>query len=131
MFPHDPSAPIRSCSPDPIFCRLLLPRQNFFPGSHSVISYPHAARAPADAEIFLLIRLSHKDGIKKVENTSALAFPLQASGTIRRQRQSGVRVNMQLIEVDIRFLRHELHFFSGRYISATSVTNICASMRSH
>ena len=31
VFPVDPSAPIRSCSADPIFCRLLLPRQNFFP----------------------------------------------------------------------------------------------------
>ena len=81
-----------------------------FPLGHLLPSPPHAARAPADAEIFLLIRLSHKDGIKKVENTSALAFPLQAVGMIRRQ--SGV--SMQLIEADVRFLRHELQSFLVR-----------------
>ena len=109
----------------------LLPRQNFY---HSVISPPTSARAPADAEIFLL-RLSHKDGIKKVENTSALAFPLQAEQT----KAKWGWVNMQLIEVDIRVLRHELHIFSSeqkgfsgrRCISPTSLTNICDSMRSH
>ena len=80
----------------------LLPRQNFSPPPLGR-SYP-----PADAEIFLL-RLSHKDGIKKVENTSALAFSLQTAGMIRRQ--SCCKVNMQLIEVDIRYLRHELQLF--------------------
>ena len=79
---------------DPIFCLKLLPRQNFY---HSVISPSAAARAPADAEIFLL-GLSHKDGIKKVENTSALAFSPPAEQT----KGERVRVNMQLIEVDTR-----------------------------
>ena len=108
----------------------LLSRPNFlpppssasklFPAPHSVISYPHAARAPADAEIFLLIRLSHKDGIKKVENTPALAFPLQTVGMIRRQRG----VSMHLIEVDIRFLRHELQTFLLRSKSLRPI-HIC------
>ena len=104
MFPLDPSTPIRICSVvvlDPIFYR---------PSSASKLFPPPLGRSypPADAEIFLL-RLSHKDGIKKVENTSALAFSLQTAGMIRRQ--SCCKVNMQLIEVDIRYLRHELQLF--------------------
>ena len=79
MFHMTPQPPYGSALPrveTQFFTAELLPRQNFY---HSVIpSCPHTpARAPADAEIFLL-RLSHKDGIKKVENTPPLAFPLQA-----------------------------------------------------
>ena len=62
------------------FFAALLPRQNFSPARSS--PSPLAAAHLQILRRSFFLQLSHKDGIKKVENTSALAFSLQAIGMI-------------------------------------------------
>ena len=66
------------------FFAALLPRQNFSPARSSPSLPPAAVHLHILRRSFFL-QLSHKDEIKKVENTSALAFSLQAIGMIRTQ----------------------------------------------
>ena len=67
------------------FFAALLPRQNFSPARSSPSPSPPAAAHLQILRRSFFLLLSHKDGIKKVENTSALAFSLQAIGMIRTQ----------------------------------------------
>ena len=87
MFPHG-SQHTEPLSRPNFFAALLLffcgasPASKLFPCS--VIPLPPSAAAHLHIlRRSFFLQLSHKDGIKKVENKSALAFSLQAIGMIR------------------------------------------------
>ena len=85
MFPHgsqhtEPLSIPNFCGALSVFLRRF-PRVKTFP----LLGHPPPPSAAAHLHILrrsFFLQLSHKDGIKKVENTSALAFSLQAIGMI-------------------------------------------------
>ena len=86
MFPHGPQHTELLSKPNFLrrsFCFFLrrFSRVKTFP----LLGHPPPPSAAAHLHILrrsFFLQLSHKDGIKKVENTSALAFSLQAIGMI-------------------------------------------------